>query len=94
VTRVVTTIDNIRSITSGTTTIEAPQTTTKSINTLVKLREGQTVAIGGLITSYVQKTKQGVPLVSRIPVLGKLFEYSQNKNNKTELVIFITPRKI
>ncbi|MDO8675415.1 MAG: hypothetical protein Q7K71_04790 [Candidatus Omnitrophota bacterium] len=94
VTPVVTTIDNIRSITSGTTTIEAPQTTTKSINTLVKLREGQTVAIGGLITSYVQKTKQGVPVVSKIPVLGKLFEYSQNKNNKTELVIFITPRKI
>ncbi len=94
VTPVITTIDNIRTITSGTTVIEAPQTTTKSINTLVKLRAGETVAIGGLITSNMQKTKQGIPVISKIPFLGKLFEYSQNKQNKTELVIFITPRKV
>ena len=94
VTPVVTTIDNIRSISSGNTTIEAPQTTTKSINTLVKLTAGETVAIGGLITSYKQKTKQGVPGISKIPVLGRLFEYNQNKNTKSELVIFITPKKV
>ncbi len=90
---VVTTIDNIRSITSGNTKIEAPQTTTKSINTLVKLNEGQTVAIGGLITSHNEKSKQGVPGISKIPLLGKLFEYVQEKNSKTELVIFITPKR-
>ncbi|MBI4308982.1 MAG: hypothetical protein HY591_01480, partial [Candidatus Omnitrophica bacterium] len=90
---VVSTIDNIRSIVSGTTTIEAPQTTTKSINTLVKLNEGETVAIGGLTTSHKEKSRQGVPVISRIPLLGKLFEYTQSKQNKTELVIFITPRK-
>ena len=90
---VVTTIDNIRSITSGNTTIEAPQTTTKSINTLVKVKEGETVAIGGLITSYHQKAKQSVPVISRVPLLGKLFQYSENKSNKSELIIFITPKK-
>ena len=90
---VVTTIDNIRSITSGNTTIEAPQTTTKSINTLVKVKEGETVAIGGLITSYHQKGKQGVPIVSKVPILGKLFQYAEHKNNKSELIIFITPKR-
>jgi MSHA type pilus biogenesis protein MshL len=93
VTPVVTTIDNIRSITSGTTTIEAPQTTTKSINTLVKLNEGETVAIGGLITSFKEKSNQSVPVLSKIPFLGKLFQYVQDKDNKTELVIFITPKR-
>ncbi len=93
VTPVVTTIDSIRSIVSGTTTVEAPQTTTKSINTLVKLNAGETVAIGGLITSVKEKSKQGVPVISKIPILGKLFEYSLEKDNKTELVIFITPKR-
>lgn len=90
---VVTTIDNIRSITSGNTTIEAPQTTTKSVNTLVKIKEGETVAIGGLMTSYHQKNRQGVPVISKIPVLEKLFQYAENKNKKSELIIFITPKR-
>ena len=42
----------------GNTLIEAPQTTTKSINTMVKLKEGQTVAIGGLITTTKENSKQ------------------------------------
>lgn len=90
---VVTTIDNIRSIVSGNTTIEAPQTTTKSINTLVKVKEGETVAIGGLITSLHQKNGQNVPVISKIPFLGKLFQYTNNKINKSELIIFITPKR-
>lgn len=93
VTPVVTSIDNIRSISSGNTIIEAPQTTTKSINTLVKLTQGETMAIGGLITSVKENAKQSVPIISKIPFLGKLFEYSSRKNNKTELIIFITPRR-
>lgn len=92
-TPVVTTIDNIRSITSGNTVVEAPETTTKSINTLVKLKEGQTAAIGGLITSYNRKDKHSVPIVSKIPLLGKLFEYTAERKDKMELVIFITPRR-
>ena len=90
---VITTIDKIRTINSGNTTIEAPQTTTKSINTLVKVKEGESVAIGGLITSNHQKNKQEVPVVSRIPFLGRLFQYSEDIDSKKELVIFITPKR-
>lgn len=90
---VITTIDKIRSITSGNTTIEAPQTTTKSINTLVKLKEGESVAIGGLMTSDHQRHQENVPVLSRMPVLGKLFQYKEDVENKRELIIFITPRR-
>ena len=93
VTPVVTTIDSIRTITVANTKIEAPQTTSKSIDTLVKVKEGQTVAIGGLITSNHKINKQSVPILSSIPLLGKLFEYSENINNKTELIVFITPKR-
>lgn len=93
VTPVVTSIDNIRTIVSGNSLIEAPQTTTKSLNTMVKLKEGQTVAIGGLITSAKEHSKQSVPLLSKVPFLGRLFEYEVRRDNKTELIIFITPRK-
>ena len=93
VTPVVTTIDNIRSIVAGNTKVEAPTTTTKSINTLVKIKEGETVAIGGLITSLKQKNQQNVPVLSKIPFLGRLFQYSDHKDNKSELIIFITPRR-
>jgi MSHA type pilus biogenesis protein MshL len=94
ITPVVTTIDSIRSVKSGNMTLEAPQTTTKSINTLVKLTQGETVAIGGLITTQQSTTNEGVPGLSRVPVLGKLFSYQHKKDHKVELVIFITPRKI
>lgn len=90
---VITTIDKIRPITSGNTTIEAPQTTTKSINTLVRVKEGESVAIGGLITSNHEKSKQEAPIISKIPLLGKLFQYNQEINHRKELVIFITPKK-
>ncbi len=93
VTPVVTTIDQIRSIIAGNTKVEAPTTTTKSINTLVKVKDGETVAIGGLITSLHQKNQQSVPVISKIPFFGKLFQYSDNKTNKSELIIFITPRR-
>ena len=90
---VITTIDKIRSITSGNTTIEAPQTTTKSINTMVRLKEGEAVAIGGLITSTTRKNKEEAPVLSKIPLIGRLFQYTEDVQSKRELVIFITPRR-
>ncbi len=91
---VVTTIDSIRSITSGGTTLEAPTTTTKSINTMVKIKEGETVAIGGLITSTTQDSVSGVPVLSRLPFLKNIFSTTTKKKNRSELIIFITPKKV
>ena len=92
-TPVVTTLDQIRSINMGQgTTIEAPKTSTKSMHTLVKIKDGETIAVGGLITSNDNVSEKGIPLLRSLPLLGKLFEYKSKTNTRTELVIFITPK--
>ena len=55
-------------------------------------RRGQTMVMGGLITETKQNTSNGLPLISRIPILGGLFGNQDLKNNRTELVLFITPQ--
>jgi len=92
-TPVVTTLDQIRSINMGSgTTIEAPKISTKSMHTLVKIKDGDTIAVGGLITSNNNVSEKGIPLLRSLPLVGKLFEYKSKTNTRTELVIFITPK--
>ena len=92
-TPVVTTLDQIRSINMGQgTTIEAPKTSTKSMHTLVKIKDGETIAVGGLITSNDNVSEKGIPLLRNLPLVGKFFEYKSKTNTRTELVIFITPK--
>jgi general secretion pathway protein D len=92
-TPVVTTLDQIRSIDMGQgTTIEAPKISTKSMHTLVKIRDGQTIAVGGLITSNDNNSEKGIPLLRDLPLIGKFFEYKSKTHTRTELVIFITPK--
>ncbi|MBF0485821.1 MAG: secretin N-terminal domain-containing protein [Candidatus Omnitrophica bacterium] len=94
VTPVVSAIDDIRSISLGQgNKLEAPETSMKSMSTLVKVKNGETVAIGGLITRNRTKNVSGVPILSHIPIIGKAFSYETRKDNRTELVVFITPRK-
>jgi len=92
-TPVVTTLEQIRSINMGQgTTIEAPKTSTKSMHTLVKIKDGQTIAVGGLITSSDNNSEKGIPLLRDLPLIGKFFEYKSKTHTRTELVIFITPK--
>lgn len=92
-TPVVTILDEIRSINMGSgVTIEAPKTSTKSMHTLVKIKDGDTIAVGGLITSNDNKSEKGIPLLRDLPLVGKFFEYKSTIHKKTELVIFITPK--
>src|SRR3989338_3902443 len=91
-TPVITTVDEIRSITVGSTTIEAPKTSTKSMHSLVRIKDGETIAIGGLITSKDDKSEKGIPVLRKIPVLGRIFDYKSDTQTNTELVIFITPK--
>ncbi|MBF0330944.1 MAG: hypothetical protein HQL17_03340 [Candidatus Omnitrophica bacterium] len=94
VTPVVSTIENIRTITlGGGNKLEAPDTSIKTISTQVRVRAGQTIAIGGLITREGAAQRQGVPFLSRIPVLGRVFSYDERRNSRTELVIFMTPAR-
>jgi len=92
-TPVVTTLEQIRSIKMGSgTTIEAPRTSTKSMHSLVKIKDGSTIAVGGLITSNDKKSEKGIPFLKDLPLVGKLFTYKTSSRSRTELVIFITPK--
>ena len=66
-------------------------TITRAASTLVRVKNGQTVVIGGLLTSRETDQTRKVPLLGDIPVLGWLFTSRSKSKSTTDLVIFITP---
>ena len=66
----------------------------RSIKTEVIAQSGQTVLLGGLISENNSSGDSKVPLLGDVPILGNLFKSESESSEKTELVIFITPRII
>ncbi|MCX5717110.1 MAG: type IV pilus secretin PilQ [Nitrospirae bacterium] len=65
---------------------------TKSVNTQALVKNGDTLVVGGIYTTNTSEGEEGIPLLSRIPLLGWLFKTkTQTGPNVTELLIFITP---
>ena len=64
---------------------------TKSISTNILMKSGETVVIGGVYTQDKTNTTNGVPGLSRIPVLGWLFKNNAKADTRKELLIFVTP---
>jgi len=67
---------------------------TRRVDTVVELRDGQSLVIGGLTSAAVQKIRSGIPLVSSIPVLGVLFRKTSEQIQENELVVLVSPRII
>ena len=65
---------------------------TKHVKTEVLVENGGTVVIGGIFSQDERNTTTKVPLFGDIPVLGNLFRNNSKQDNKTELLVFITPR--
>jgi general secretion pathway protein D len=80
--------------TSGPGCDQPPPINTRSVQTNVAVQSGQTMVMGGLINEVKKNSSTGIPLFSRIPVLGGLFGDQTLNNNRTELIVFITPRVI
>lgn len=64
---------------------------TRKAQTLVRVKNGQTVVIGGMLSSNESKTVRKVPLLGYIPIIGWLFTSVSSSRSNTDLVIFITP---
>ncbi len=62
--------------------------------TVLSVLEGQTIVIGGLIDSSKKRNKGGIPLLSRIPILGALFGFHDLQDKKRELILLMTPHII
>lgn len=75
--------------------IEADQksydTVTRAVSTLVRVKSGQTVVLGGLLQSSEKENVLKVPVLGQIPVLGWLFTSKSKSKSTTDLVIFLTP---
>jgi type IV pilus assembly protein PilQ len=69
-----------------------PSIDTREIITQVLVNDGQTVVLGGILETVKSKAANKVPFLADIPVLGYLFRSTTDINNKTELLIFITPK--
>lgn len=72
----------------------APVTEVKQASTIVRLRDGETAIIGGLISEETGETERRVPILGNIPVVGAAFRSRANLRARTELVIFLTPRLV
>jgi type IV pilus assembly protein PilQ len=69
-----------------------PSIDTRQIITQVLVNDGQTVVLGGILDTVKSTSANKVPFLADIPILGYLFRSTININNKTELLIFITPK--
>jgi general secretion pathway protein D len=67
-----------------------PYFTVRQVVTTVNVWDNQTVVIGGLISSEVQATKDQIPVIGDLPVLGKLFQSQNKTTQKKNLMIFVT----
>lgn len=63
----------------------------RETRTTVRMRDGETLVIGGLLQELEDRTTHGIPLLSRLPLLGALFRRTETTARKQELVIFLTP---
>jgi len=69
-----------------------PSIDTNSIETQVLVDDGETVVLGGILTTEEARSLFKTPFLGDLPVLGNLFRYTENTNDKVELLVFITPR--
>jgi general secretion pathway protein D len=74
--------------------IPSPSFSRRSVNTQVTVEDGDTIAIGGIISESNTFSSAGIPVLHRVPVLGGLFGSKVVTKQRTELVIFMTPRVI
>jgi len=64
----------------------------REINTVIRLKDGETNLLAGLIRDDERQTLEGVAGLSDLPVLGKLFAHSKREAQETDIVLTLTPR--
>jgi general secretion pathway protein D len=66
----------------------------REINTVIRLRDGETNMLAGLIRDDERRVLEGVPGLSDIPVIGRLFAHSRTESNQTDIILTLTPHII
>jgi len=68
-----------------------PSTTKRVVKTSAIVKNGETIIIGGLVRNKENTSVTGIPVIRKIPVIGKLFQHENTTNEKTTLVLMLTP---
>lgn len=76
---------------TNTSDISSPSIFSRRLQTSLSLQDGESMLLGGLISSSTTEGVSKVPGLGDIPVLGKLFQNARNEENRTELLMLITP---
>jgi len=71
-----------------------PALQVRRAETEVELRDGQSFAVAGLIDNTAQTDKSAIPLLSQVPIIGHLFASKADRQERTELLVLITPRLV
>jgi pilus assembly protein CpaC len=71
-----------------------PALTTRRAETEIELRDGQSFAIAGLMNNISQTDQSALPVLSRLPIIGNLFKSKAMRQQRTELMVLITPRLV
>ncbi len=87
-------VSNIAGFVEGTGGQEQPVIGTRNIQTNIRLRDGETNFLAGLIRSEESQSETGIPGLSDIPVLGRLFKKTTNDDRRTDIVLTLTPHII
>jgi len=72
--------------------ITLPQIATRFVDTTIRVKDGETIAIGGLIRESDITNLQKVPFLGDLPIVGQLFRRTEKNKSKSEIVVFITSR--
>lgn len=81
-------VDSTRNAANG------PTTTVRTTDTVVAVKNGQMIVTGGLIQDKNDSLKRGIPFLQDVPFVGTLFRKNSDSNNRTNLLIFLTPKII
>lgn len=77
--------------TTTTSGIDSPTIRQRRVNSIVSIQDGETVALGGLISDSQTSGGSGIPYLRDVPVLGKLFGTDKRGKGRTELLVFLRP---
>lgn len=84
----------VRIDTSATGNTNAPVIDIRQASSIVRVRDGATVVMGGLVQNSTSTTTRKVPFLGSIPLLGKLFTGKYDSSERTELIFFVTPHVV
>ena len=84
-------VTSLGSTVVGTTGLSYPRITTRRVESMISVGDGQSIVIAGLVSEQDRKTVQSLPYLSDIPLLGRLFRHRFVTREKVDLVVIVTP---